>query len=46
MLLGDTLLVSERLQLVHQALRVNPTESVLAELPGVVTDHHRVASMI
>src|SRR5450755_3849335 len=45
MLLGDTLLVSERLQFVHQALRVDPTESVLAdvELPRVVTDHHRLA---
>ena len=45
MLLGDTLLVSERLQFVHQALGVDPTESVLAdvELPGVVADHHRLA---
>jgi len=44
-LLGDTLLVSERLQFVHQALGVDPTESVLAdvELPRVVTDHHRLA---
>jgi hypothetical protein len=45
MLLGDTLVVSERLQLVHQALGVNPTESVLAdvELPCVVADHDRLA---
>ncbi len=45
MLLGDTLVVSERLQLVHQALGVNPTESVLAdvELSRVVADHYRLA---
>jgi hypothetical protein len=45
MLLGDMLLVSERLQFVHQALGVDPTESVLAdvELPRVVADHHRLA---
>src|ERR1700722_17641105 len=32
MLLGDTLVVSGRLQFVHQALGVNPTESVLADV--------------
>jgi hypothetical protein len=32
MLLGDTLVVSERLQLVHQVLGVDPTESVLADV--------------
>jgi hypothetical protein len=45
MLLCDTLLVSERLQFVHQALGVDPTEGMLTdvELPRVVTDHHRLA---
>ena len=45
MLLGGALLVGERLQLVHQALGVDPAQRVLAdvELPGVVADHDRLA---
>jgi hypothetical protein len=45
MLLRATLLVSERLQLMHQTLGVDPTQRVLTdiELPGVVADHDRFA---
>src|SRR3954451_13640195 len=40
MLLRATLLFSERLQLMHQTLSVDPAQRVLAdvELPGVVAD--------
>jgi len=45
MVLGCTLLVGERFQLVHQALGVDPAQGMLAdvELPGVVTEQDRLA---
>ena len=45
MLLRTTLLVGKRLQLVNQALGVDPAQRVVAdvELPGVVADHDRLA---
>jgi hypothetical protein len=45
MLLGRTPRAGERLQLVHQALGMDPTQSMLAnvELSGIVTDHDGVA---
>src|SRR5271165_6189716 len=44
MLLGGALLVGERLQLVHQALGMDPAQAMLAdiELPGVVADDDRL----
>src|SRR3954454_11383427 len=44
-LLGGSLLVGDCLQLVHQALGMDPTQRVLAdvELPGVITEHDRLA---
>ena len=44
MLLRATLLVGEGLQLVHQALGMDPAQRVVAdvELAGVVTDDHRL----
>ena len=43
-LLGGALLVGERLQLVHQPLRMDPAQGVRAdvELPGIVADDHRL----
>ena len=43
-LLRATLRVGERIQLVHQSLRVNPAQRVPAdgELPGIIAEHHRI----
>ena len=44
-LLDGALVVGECVELVHQPLGMDPTQGMLTdvELPGVVTDHHRVA---
>src|SRR5271166_2209700 len=43
--LSRAMLIVERVQLMHQPLRVNPAQRMVAnvELPGIVTQHNRVA---
>ena len=39
------MLVGERIQFMHQPLRVNPTQRMAAdvELPGIITQNHGIA---
>ena len=47
-LLGGTLLISERVRLMHLPFRVNPAQRMLSdlELPGVITQHDGIAQQL